>query len=79
MAAVLEGMTGGPDAAIAAAYVRWMAARQIAGGAAYLDLNVDEVSPDVDPSPRGDGLAGPGGRTRVERPAVDRLVRLRRS
>ena len=49
MAAVLEGMTNGPDAAIATAYVRWMAARQIAGGAVYLDLNVDEVSPDVDP------------------------------
>ncbi len=48
MAAVLEGMANGPDADIAAAYVRWMAARQIAGGAAYLDLNVDEVSPDVD-------------------------------
>lgn len=48
MAAVLEGMANGPDADIAATYVRWMAARQIAGGAAYLDLNVDEVSPDVD-------------------------------
>jgi hypothetical protein len=48
MAAVIEGMTGGPDAAVATAYVRWMAARQIAGGAAYLDLNVDEISPDVD-------------------------------
>lgn len=48
MAAVLEGMTGGPDAALAAAYVQWMATRQIAGGAAYLDLNVDEISPDVD-------------------------------
>jgi 5-methyltetrahydrofolate--homocysteine methyltransferase len=48
MAAVLEGMTGGPDADVAATYVRWMAARQIAGGAHYLDLNVDEISPDVD-------------------------------
>lgn len=48
MAAVLEGMSNGPDADLAAAYVRWMAARQIAGGAAYLDLNVDEVSPDVE-------------------------------
>lgn len=48
MAAVLEGMTGGPDADLAATYVRWMAARQIAGGAAYLDINVDEISPDVD-------------------------------
>lgn len=48
MAAVLEGVTDGPDAALAATYVRWMAARQIAGGASYLDLNVDEYSPDVD-------------------------------
>lgn len=48
MAAVLEGVTGGPQAELAATYVRWMAARQIAGGAAYLDLNVDEFSPDVD-------------------------------
>ena len=48
MAAVLEGVGEGPDAGLAATYVRWMAARQIAGGAAYLDLNVDEFSPDVD-------------------------------
>jgi 5-methyltetrahydrofolate corrinoid/iron sulfur protein methyltransferase len=48
MAAVMEGVAGGPDADLAATYVRWMAARQIAGGAAYLDLNVDEISPDVD-------------------------------
>ena len=48
LAAVLEGVSGGPDAQLAATYVRWMAARQIAGGAAYLDLNVDEFSPDVD-------------------------------
>ncbi len=48
MAAVLEGVNSGPDAELAATYVRWMAARQIAGGAAYLDLNVDEISPDVE-------------------------------
>jgi hypothetical protein len=48
MAAVLEGVSGGPDAELAKTYVRWMAARQIAGGASYLDLNVDEYSPDVD-------------------------------
>jgi len=48
MAAVLEGVTDGPDAELAATYIRWMAARQIAGGASYLDLNVDEYSPDVD-------------------------------
>jgi cobalamin-dependent methionine synthase I len=48
MTAVLEGTRNGPDADVAAAYVRWMATRQIAGGAAYLDLNVDEISPDVD-------------------------------
>ena len=33
---------------LAATYVRWMAQRQIDGGASYLDLNVDEVSHDVD-------------------------------
>ena len=48
MVAVLEGVHGGPLAELAASYVRWMAERQIAGGAAYLDLNVDEFSPDVD-------------------------------
>ena len=48
MTAVLEGVAKGPHACLAAAYVRWMATRQIAGGAAYLDLNVDEVSPEVD-------------------------------
>ncbi len=48
MAAVMQGLAGGPHSTTAATYVRWMAARQIAAGAAYLDLNVDEVSPDVD-------------------------------
>ena len=48
MVAVMEGVADGPDAAVAAEYVRWIAASQIAGGAAYLDLNVDEISPDVD-------------------------------
>jgi hypothetical protein len=48
MVAVHEGVTGGPLADLATTYVRWMAARQIAGGASYLDLNVDEYSPDVD-------------------------------
>ena len=47
MAAVLQGMEDGPHAGVAADYVRWMARRQIAGGAAYLDINVDEISPDV--------------------------------
>ncbi len=48
MAAVRVGLAGGPDADAAAGYVAWMAQRQIAGGAHYLDLNVDEISPDVD-------------------------------
>jgi 5-methyltetrahydrofolate--homocysteine methyltransferase len=48
MAAVLEGVTGGQNAELAGTYVRWMATRQIEGGAAYLDLNVDEFSPDVE-------------------------------
>jgi 5-methyltetrahydrofolate corrinoid/iron sulfur protein methyltransferase len=48
MVAVLEGMNGGSDAELAATYIRWMAKRQIDGGAAYLDLNVDEISPEVE-------------------------------
>jgi 5-methyltetrahydrofolate--homocysteine methyltransferase len=48
MAAVQHGVTASEHAEIAAAYIQWIAMRQIAGGAAYLDLNVDEVSPDVD-------------------------------
>ena len=43
MAAVRIGLAGGPDAETARAYVAWMAERQIKGGAAYLDLNVDEI------------------------------------
>jgi hypothetical protein len=43
MAAVRVGLAGGPEADLAAAYVRWMADRQVAGGASYLDLNVDEI------------------------------------
>jgi 5-methyltetrahydrofolate--homocysteine methyltransferase len=48
MAAVRVGLAGGPDAATAAAYVRWLAERQVAGGAHYLDLNVDEIDHAVD-------------------------------
>jgi 5-methyltetrahydrofolate--homocysteine methyltransferase len=48
MAAVRVGLSGGPDAESAAAYVRWMAQRQVERGAAYLDLNVDEIDHDVD-------------------------------
>ena len=47
MAAVRVGLAGGADAEVAARYVAWMAQRQIAGGAHYLDLNVDEISPEV--------------------------------
>ena len=47
MAAVRVGLAGGADADTAAHYVAWMAQRQIDGGAHYLDLNVDEISPDV--------------------------------
>jgi 5-methyltetrahydrofolate--homocysteine methyltransferase len=48
MAAVRVGLAGGPEAGIAADYVAWMARRQIDGGADYLDLNVDEISPEVE-------------------------------
>ena len=47
MAAVRQGLAGGEAADAAARYVAWMAERQIDGGADYLDLNVDEISPDV--------------------------------
>ena len=48
-AAVISGM-GGDDAAanLGRAYLRAMARRQAAAGASYLDLNVDEVTTDVD-------------------------------
>ena len=48
MAAVRQGLAGGAEADVAARYVAWMAQRQIDGGADYLDLNVDEISPDVE-------------------------------
>ncbi len=47
-AAVLAGLAGGADAALGRGYVRFLARRQAQAGAAYLDLNVDEVSRDVD-------------------------------
>lgn len=47
MAAVRVGLVGGSEAETAAAYVAWMAQRQILAGAAYLDLNVDEIDPAV--------------------------------
>ncbi len=48
MAAVRVGLAGGPDADTAARYVAWMAQRQVDRGAAYLDLNVDEIDHAVD-------------------------------
>lgn len=47
-AAVLAGLGGGDNAALGAGYVRFLARRQADAGAAYLDLNVDEVSNDLD-------------------------------
>jgi len=43
-AALLAGLGGGPDAWLGRGYVRHLARRQAEAGAAYLDLNVDEVS-----------------------------------
>jgi 5-methyltetrahydrofolate--homocysteine methyltransferase len=48
MAAVRQGLAGGSEADVARAYVTWMARRQIDGGAAFLDLNVDEIAPTVE-------------------------------
>lgn len=47
-AAILAGLDGGEDAELGRGYVRFLARRQAASGAQYLDLNVDEVSHDVD-------------------------------
>jgi 5-methyltetrahydrofolate--homocysteine methyltransferase len=47
-AAVLAGLAGGAEAELGRAYVRFLARRQAAAGAHYLDLNVDEVSNDVE-------------------------------
>ena len=43
-AAVRMGMQEGDDAGVAVAYLRAIAAHQIEAGAAFLDINVDEVS-----------------------------------
>lgn len=47
-AAVLAGLAGGADADVGAGYVAFLARRQAEAGAAYLDLNVDEVSNDLE-------------------------------
>ena len=47
-AAALAGLAGGDDADLGRGYVRFLARRQADAGADYLDLNVDEVSNDLD-------------------------------
>ena len=47
-AAVLAGLDGGDDAPLGRGYVRFLARRQVDAGADYLDLNVDEVSNDLE-------------------------------
>jgi 5-methyltetrahydrofolate--homocysteine methyltransferase len=49
MAALRHGIDGSAHAGLAADYLRWMAARQVAGGADYLDVNVDEISDELEP------------------------------
>jgi len=43
--AIRTAMERGADAEVAEAYLRMLVDRQVAAGAAYLDLNVDELSP----------------------------------
>jgi 5-methyltetrahydrofolate--homocysteine methyltransferase len=43
--AIRTGMGGGPDRDAALAYLRSLADRQVRAGAAFLDVNVDELSP----------------------------------
>jgi 5-methyltetrahydrofolate--homocysteine methyltransferase len=47
-AAILAGLAGGPDAELARGYVSALARRQADAGSDWLDLNVDEVSTDLD-------------------------------
>ncbi len=55
MVAVRHGMDGTEHAELAATYLRWMADRQIAGGADWLDVNVDEIHHEI--QPRRDAMA----------------------
>lgn len=49
MIAMQKGISGDPaQEAEGAAYIRWAVDRQVAAGARYLDVNVDEISPDID-------------------------------
>jgi len=43
-AAIRAAMSGGQDAGAGAGYIAWMVERQVAAGADYLDINVDELS-----------------------------------
>ncbi len=47
-AAVLAGLEGAAHAELGRGYVRWLARRQVAASADWLDCNVDEVSTDLD-------------------------------
>jgi len=48
-AAVRQGMHGNADERKAGeAYLAWLARRQVAAGSHYLDVNVDEVSPEIE-------------------------------
>jgi 5-methyltetrahydrofolate--homocysteine methyltransferase len=49
MVAVRHGLEGTGFAELGAVYLRWMAARQVAGGADWLDINVDEIDHEVAP------------------------------
>ncbi len=49
MVAMLHGLEGTEHAKLAGEYLRWIAARQIAHGADFLDINVDEISDRVEP------------------------------
>jgi hypothetical protein len=55
MVAVRHGLDGTEFAELGARYVRWIAARQVAGGADWLDVNVDEIDHEV--APRLDAMA----------------------
>ena len=55
MVAVRHGLDGTEFAELGRTYCRWIATRQIAGGADWLDINVDEIDHEV--APRLDAMA----------------------
>ena len=75
--AVRLAMEEGDDAEVAVAYLRALAHHQVAAGAAFLDVNVDEVSLKLAEQKRGDGMARGAALAGRRGAAVDRFLQPR--